>query len=103
MAIGERIDLVDHLESSIVADDLLICESGYKDPVRLFPQSSQPHQSLGFPVENGNFQWLVFDRRNYRQQFESEDYLSSIPSNYEAWLDYDSMVSESNYPQYFSW
>ena len=48
---GKRIDLINHLESYIGSDGLLICESGYKEPVRLFPQYYQTHQSLGFPVE----------------------------------------------------
>ena len=48
---GKRIDLINHLESYIGLDGLLICESGYKEPVKLFPQYYQTHQSLRFPVE----------------------------------------------------
>jgi tRNA(Ile)-lysidine synthase len=89
---GKRIDLVNHLESVILSDDLLICESGYKDPVRLIPQWSEAHQLLGFPlkmdVSNG---WQLTGEiidNNLNQVC-----LSSIQSNYEAWLDSDSLDS----------
>ncbi len=90
---GKRVDLINHLESSIVKDGLLICESGYKDPVLLFPQYYQTLQSLGFP--------LVMDFSNGWQLsgcFINNDmdggYISKHPSNYEAWLDNDSILGE---------
>ena len=90
---GKRIDLINHLESYLGSDALLICESGYKEPVKLFPQYNQTHQSLGFPLEmdfdNG---WqLTGDTSDNNEKME---YISSLLSNYEAWLDYDSIEGD---------
>jgi tRNA(Ile)-lysidine synthase len=90
---GKRIDLINHLESYMVTDGLLICESGYKEPVRLIPQYYQPAQSLGFPLamdfSNG---WQL--KGSIVENKMNEEDISKHPSNYEAWLDIDSIHGE---------
>jgi tRNA(Ile)-lysidine synthase len=90
---GKRIDLINHLESYISHDSLLICESGYKEPVQLFPQYYEIHQILGFPLEmdfsNG---WQLHGSISANNMK-----MESIPknlSNYEAFLDDDSIEGE---------
>jgi tRNA(Ile)-lysidine synthase len=91
--LGKGIDLINHLESYIVTDGLIICESGYKDPVRLFPQYYQMLQSLGFPLvmdfSNGWFLHGSFLDNNMNREN-----ISKYPSNYEAWLDNDSIEGD---------
>ena len=90
---GKRIDLINHLESYIGSDALLICESGYKEPVKLFPQYYQTHQSLRFPVEMdfSNGWQLEGDISINNMKMEN---IPTLPSNYEAWLDSESIEGD---------
>jgi tRNA(Ile)-lysidine synthase len=86
----KRIDLVNHLESYIAENGLLICESGYKEPIRVFPQYSEINRILGFPLEMdfSNGWQLKGDISTNNMKMES---IPKHPSNYEAWLDNDSI------------
>jgi tRNA(Ile)-lysidine synthase len=90
---GKRIDLINHLESRIITAGLLICESGYKEPVLLFPQYNQPPQSLEFPLardfSNG---WQLSGC--FKDNDMDGGYISMQPSYYEAWLDDESILGE---------
>ena len=92
-SLGKSIELANHLESRIVTDGLLICESGYKEPVRIFPQYSGEDRPvafpLGFDLSNG---WHL--RGNIVDNNKYGEFISTHPTDYEAWLDFDSVVGE---------
>ena len=71
----------------------MICESGYKEPVLLFPQYNQPLQSLEFPVAMDFSNGWQLNGSIVENKMNEED-ISKHPSNYEAWLDNDSILGE---------
>lgn len=83
----KAIDLVGHLEARLDNGALWIVESGYKAPIEIYPQFSEPERFIEFPLHTMlTNEWLLTGEILDSCGIEASSIMHA-PKN-EAWLDY---------------